>query len=199
MFNLIAALMMTLVAAPSGSDARSQLEAFAAGLETLSGRFEQTTVDADGRTVERSRGRLYFSDPDRFRWDYEGDFPQQIVADGERLWHYDEALEQVSVSDQPPPSESPLLVLTEPSLLDRFYRIAAVRAGVIEFEPRGDAADFERGRLYLDDGVPQRLELEDTFGQLTRISLSELERNPALRESLFEFEVPEGVDVLEGY
>jgi len=182
------------------SDARAVLDRFAAGLETLSGRFTQITIDVDGVILEESVGELYFSAPDRFRWSYEDPFPQELVADGERLWHYDAALEQVTVRDQPAPGESPLLVLLRPDLLDRFYQVrASLEPGVIEFVPSSDEAEFEQARLVFVEQQPAYLEINDTFGQLTRLVLEDLVRNPALDAELFRFEPPAGADVLEGY
>jgi outer membrane lipoprotein carrier protein len=199
MMNWLAALLMTLSATGATEDGRQQLDRFAAGLESLSGRFEQVTVDADGDVTERSSGRLYYARPDRFRWSYAEPFPQEIVADGEQLWHYDQSLEQVTVRPQPGAAESPLLVLTRPELLDRFYRVVTSEADLIEFVPLQESVDIERGRLFFSNGLPSQLELEDSFGQLTRLNLSQLERNPNLSDERFRFEVPEGADVLEGF
>lgn len=195
----LTALMLAVSANGAPQDGRAQLDAFAENLETLSGRFEQVTVDAEGEVTEESSGELYYSRPDRFRWSYAEPFPQEIVADGEQLWHYDVSLEQVTVREQPGAAESPLLVLTRPELLDRFYRVTTSGREMIEFEPLEDETDIVQGRLYFRDGLPRQLELEDSFGQLTRLRLFKLERNPTLDPELFEFSVPEGVDVLEGY
>lgn len=195
----LAALLLAVSTSGAPQDGRAQLDAFAEDLETLKGRFEQVTVDADGRVTEESSGKLYYARPDRFRWSYSEPFPQEIVADGEQLWHYDVSLEQVTVREQPGAAESPLLVLTRPELLDRFYRVTDSGSEVIEFEPLEDGTDIVQGRLYFRDGLPRQLELEDDFGQLTRLRLLELERNPEISSELFEFSVPDGVDVLEGY
>lgn len=195
----LVALLLVISSSGSAQDGRAQLDAFAEGLDTLAGRFEQVTVDAEGRVTEESSGQLYYARPDRFRWSYEAPFPQEIVADGEQLWHYDVSLEQVTVRDQPSARESPLLVLTRPELLDRFYRVTDSVQQMIEFEPLEESTDIVQGRLHFRNGLPSRLELEDSFGQLTRLRLLDLERNPELDAGLFNFEVPEGVDVLEGY
>jgi outer membrane lipoprotein carrier protein len=195
----LAAFLLTVSASGTPQDGRAQLDAFADGLDTLSGRFEQVTIDAEGRITEESSGELYYSRPDRFRWSYGEPFPQEIVADGEKLWHYDVSLEQVTVRDQPGADQSPLLVLMRPELLDRFYRVTASGRELIEFEPLEEGTDIVEGRLVFREGLPWQLELEDSFGQLTRLRLLELTRNPQLDAELFEFTVPEGVDVLEGY
>lgn len=183
------------------ADAVRQLERFAEGLETLSGAFHQVIFDDEGFIVEESSGLLYFQAPDRFRWDYAEPFPQQLVADGERLWHFDEGLDQVTVRDQPPPGDSPLMVLTSPQLLDRFYRVEHHdNPDVLRFLPLEPEAGFERALMRFADGVPVELELVDSLiGQVTRIELQELVRNPDLPADRFLFEPPPGVDVLEGY
>jgi outer membrane lipoprotein carrier protein len=195
----LVALALLPVAGVAQPDARALLDEFATGLETLRAEFTQITVDADGGVVEESSGRVFFAAPDRIRWDYLEPFPQVIVADGEQLWHYDEALEQVTVRPQPAPEDSPMLVLTRPDLLGEFYRVLpSERPDQLRFEPLAEPADIEMARLTFRDGTPRTLDIFDRFGQSTRIRLENIERNPAIEPSVFEFEVPEGVDVLEG-
>ncbi|MGY6555052.1 MAG: outer membrane lipoprotein chaperone LolA [Wenzhouxiangella sp.] len=190
-----------LLPALAFADAREQLDRFAAGLASLSGEFRQVILDEDGFLVEESHGSLKFLAPDRFRWDYDEPFPQQLIADGERLWHFDIALDQVTVRAQPPAAESPLMVLTQPELLDRFYRIEPSRsADELEFTPLDGDGDFERATLRFADGLPVSLRLVDRLvGQSTMLELSKLQLNPELDPAEFTFEPPPGVDVLEGY
>ncbi len=188
------------VSAGAFADARQALDRFADGLDTLSGSFSQVTLEPDGSVLEENSGELFYAQPDRFRWRYSEPFPQELVADGEQLWHYDESLEQVTVRDQPPAGESTLLVLTRPELLDRFYSIeAGDAADQLRFRPLHEDAEFEQATLFMRDDQPVRLELVDRFDQLTRLELHDLVRNPDLDDAMFEFSPPEGVDVLEGY
>lgn len=181
------------------SDARVLLDRFADGLYSLSGTFHQRTVDGSGQVTEESSGELFFEAPDRIRWDYLEPFPQVLLADGEQLWHYDELLEQVTVRPQPAPEDSPMLVLTRPELLERFYRIVPSELPhVIQFEPLAEESEFERARLIFEGELPIALDLFDHFGQSTRLSLDSLVRNPDIAPERFQFEVPEGADVLEG-
>jgi outer membrane lipoprotein carrier protein len=197
---LPAAALTIVLSSSALADPRTQLDRFADGLESLSGGFSQITQEQSGRILEQTEGRLYYQSPDRFRWSYLEPFPQELVADGERLWHYDESLDQVTVRDQPPASESPLLVLTRPDLLDRFYRIEATdEADILRFSPLEEEAEFEYATLFFDAGLPVALELNDRFGQLTRLELFDLERNPELECELFTFVVPPEADLLEGY
>ena len=183
------------------ADAREQLERFAADLESLSGEFRQVIMDSGGLVVEESAGTLKFLAPDRFRWDYDEPFPQQLVADGERLWHFDIALDQVTVREQPPAAESPLLVLTRPELLDRFYLVEpSIDPDELGFKPLDGDGDFERAILRFVDGLPVSLRLVDRLlGQSTVLELKNLQLNPDLDPAEFRFAPPPEVDVLEGY
>jgi outer membrane lipoprotein carrier protein len=203
MLRSLVILPLLLLIAPAWADQegpRAMLDRFADGLESLTGSFSQVTLEAGGRLIDESEGQLYYLAPDRFRWSYETPFPQELVADGEKLWHFDESLDQVTVRDQPPAAESPLLVLTQPDLLDRFYRIeASEEAHVLRFRPLAEDGEFEQASLTFIDGQPAALELIDAFGQLTRLELFELVRNAEVDPAMFNFVVPDGVDVLEGY
>ncbi|MDX1654714.1 MAG: outer membrane lipoprotein chaperone LolA, partial [Candidatus Competibacteraceae bacterium] len=77
--------------------ADNQVQRYFQGLQSLSGDFVQQVFDADGRLLETSEGRMWMQRPERFRWDYRTPFPQLVVADGERIWLYDQELEQVTV------------------------------------------------------------------------------------------------------
>ncbi|MEX2500672.1 MAG: outer membrane lipoprotein chaperone LolA [Wenzhouxiangellaceae bacterium] len=195
-----AALLLALAGPVSAQpDARALLDEFARSLDSLSAEFSQVTIDGNDEVVEESHGRMYFEAPDRIRWDYLEPFPQVIVADGEQLWHYDESLEQVTVRPQPAPEDSPMLVLTRPELLEKFYRILpSDRPDQLRFEPLADQAEIEMARLTFRGGKPATLDLFDPFGQSTRLTLSEIKRNPEIEPGTFDFEVPEGADVLEG-
>ena len=201
MLRMLVLFGLSLCATLAAADAQEQLKRFADGLDALSGNFRQVILDQDGFILEESSGTLRFMAPNRFRWDYAEPFAQQMVADGERLWHFDEALDQVTVREQPDAADSPLLVLTRPDLLERFYRVwPALRDDELHFEPLDDRGDFERGSLRFADGVPVSLQLVDRLvGQTTLLELIDLRRNPELDEALFHFVPPPGGDVLEGY
>lgn len=180
-------------------DARELLDDFAEGLTSLTADFTQVTVDGSGEVVEESEGRMFYQAPDLIRWDYLEPFPQVIVADGEKLWHYDESLQQVTVRPQPAAADSPMLVLTRPELLEKFYRVLpSERPDQIRFEPLAEQAEIEMARLTFRDGAPNTLDIFDPFGQSTRLTLENIRRNPEIDPGVFEFEVPEGADVLEG-
>lgn len=191
---------------PAPAAVAPRLEAFLAEIRTLRARFVQEIVDEAGAPVQRSSGTVAVLRPGRFRWDYREPYRQLIVADGERLWIYDEDLAQVTVRPQAEAlTRTPLQILTERAgrALEGFrLRELGLREGLewVELRPAGDGgeADFERILVGFDGPRLARMELVDAFGQTVRLRFEAVERNPRLDPSLFRFEPPSGVDVVRG-
>jgi outer membrane lipoprotein carrier protein len=185
---------------PPGS-AREQLNRFTTGLETLQARFEQKVISGDGAVEDSSGGKVWLSRPQRFRWEYGGDFPEVVVADGERVWIHDITLEQVTVEDQSSAAaDSPLTLLTDPDQLDAQFEVReAGEAGdlqLLELRSRSMESDFERLLLGLRDGRLELMIMEDAFGLRTELRFMDVQRNPVLDDVLFTFIPPGGVDVI---
>jgi outer membrane lipoprotein carrier protein len=172
-----------------------------ADLESVQGDFSQTVVDSAGETVQDSQGQVWIQRPGRFRWDYRTPYHQLIVADGKRLWTYDEDLEQATVK------KLDAALSSTPAVLLSGYRPLSE---VVTWEPEGgnDAyswfrlrpresdASVETVRLGFDGKVLALIEVVDGFGNHTRIRFSNLRRNEKLDSSLFNLQLPEGTDII---
>lgn len=193
--------LCTASAAAQAQTAREQLERFSEGLETLHADFSQRVLSSDGAVQDSSEGEVWLRRPDRFRWAYGGDFPELVVADGRRVWIYDEMLEQVTVKDQSAASlNSPLSLLTDPGRLDDEFEVREVgvtnEAALLELRARSMETEFERFLLGLSADRIVLMIMEDAFGLRTEIRFTAVDRNPQLDPALFEFTPPDGVDVI---
>lgn len=81
-------------ATKSGADS---LHRFFTEVNSFNARFKQVVLDERHNPIQESSGMLWIERPNKFRWDYEKPYQQQIVADGKRLWVYDVGLQQVTV------------------------------------------------------------------------------------------------------
>jgi outer membrane lipoprotein carrier protein len=188
-------------ASTASAGGRKALENFAEGLDTFYATFEQQIIDSDGEIEDANSGELWLSRPSLFRWDYGGDFPELIVADGQRVWIYDISLEQITVKDQSSlANDSPLTLLTDLSRLEKQFEVRdlGVREGVAYVELRSvmEDAEFDRVLLGIRERELELIAMEDAFGLRTEIRLTSSQRNPELAAALFVFEPPEGVDVV---
>lgn len=199
---LMLAGLLALAVNPARAEPLEDLKRFYAEVTSLSARFEQRLIDEDGDTLERYEGHFWLRRPGQFLWRYEAPFPQEIGTDGQQLWHYDVDLRQVTLR----PAQGSLggtpaeLLGGDAAQLDNyaFERLAdAEGLEWLKLVPRSDDTDFESVNIGLSDGVPVRIDLQDRLGQLTRMQLIDLKRNPALASDLFEFKIPDGVTVVD--
>lgn len=193
---------LMLMAGAARAELPSSMQAFSQGLKTLQGKFEQEVYDPDGQLKERTRGDVALAAPRQFRWDYLGDFPQTIVADGDRVWIYDPELEQVSVRPQSHEEQSsPLAALIDPGVLEQHYFVSSRPDGTggeeVELAPKTEGeGGFAKARLRLKQGQLLEMEFSDQLQQRSLIRFSGWKRNQALPAKLFQFTPPDGVDVI---
>lgn len=205
-FSRSLTIFMLLVAATAAAQAPSEkgralVERFVSGVSTMSGRFEQSLVDAEDRIIETSQGTFEISRPGRFRWTYAEPYQQVLVADGRNVWSYDVDLAQVTVKPQAEAlSNTPALLLggTDDVLAD--FRV------VDSFEDRGTnwvrlvpettENSFTSVELGFTDGRLTRMIFADHLDQTTLVALFDVELNATIDPSRFEFIPPEGVDVV---
>lgn len=185
------------------ADAIAELQRFYGGLDDLQTRFEQTQYDETGAELQASRGDFLLSRPNRFRWDYREPYAQMMLSDGLTFWFYDVDLAQVTRRSAANALQgTPALLLAGGPALTREFTLTALnpRDGLswVLLVPKSKESDFREIRLGLAKGVPSRMELHDNLGQLTRIRFFETRVNPGVAPGRFAFEIPAGVEVVDG-
>ncbi len=191
----------TLHSAVSWGGARERLQGFYHNTQSLTAEFTQTVRDAKLMVVDDSHGLMALQRPGKFRWDYYAPHEQTIVADGKKVWLYDVDLEQVTVrpmdnalGNTPAQLLSTSRPLEESFIIDELPMADGLEW--VELKPRDKEANFRSVRLGFGGEHLKQMELEDSFGQITLLTFSNIQRNPRLESSLFKFSPPRGVDVI---
>ncbi|OEU51564.1 MAG: hypothetical protein BA871_14080 [Desulfuromonadales bacterium C00003096] len=156
----------------------------------------------------------------RFRWEYQAPSVQQIISDGRTVWVF--LPENQQVMESPLPAEGsdgvddPLAFLTGLGQLSKRFTVAwasPARDGEGHYrlllKPRNPSAIIERLELVIDRAVEayaspgQRpvypLRVATVFGpneSRTTITFRNVRLNQGLKDSLFDFKIPEGFEVL---
>ena len=193
-----------IVLAGSGTALASpveRLDALLGGTQTLVAEFTQTVYDEDARRIQDSGGTVHLHRPGRFRWTYRPPISQVIVADGERVWLYDQDLEQVTVRRiDAALGNTPALLLTHGGKLGEVFLTTALGdegdLEWVELVPRSPDATFTWIRVGSDTRQIRVLRMADSFGQITELRFSDAQVNAELDNALFQFSVPDGVDVI---
>ncbi len=182
-------------------DAEAILQRFVDDVVTMSGRFEQSLIDADDQVVETSEGTFDIRRPGQFRWSYSTPYEQLLVADGLNVWSYDVDLAQVTVKSQSEvlPSTPALLLGGAKNVLDDFEIVDSFEdrgTNWVRLVPHNQDSGFNRVELGFTDGVLTRMIFSDNFEQTTLVAMHDVSLNEAMDSSLFRFSPPVGVDVV---
>ena len=173
------------------------------------------TVDLVGRFVQSyrsgllgrelvERGIVSIKRPGRMRWEYKDPEDKLFVSDGETFYFYVPEDRQVIVQKQDEQrSLAARLLFGRGGLLEEFEATMDEpwEEGVlrVRLTPRKDSAELERAFIDLEpNGLVRAILLEDIQGNRTQFRFEELRENTGLKDGLFRFEIPAGVEVIRG-
>jgi len=205
MRRLALSLFLTLLAlapaAGSAPDPTASLRRFFSEVHSYQARFSQVVLDEGLNTIQESSGTLWIERPDKFRWDYDLPFKQQIVADGSRIWVYDPELKQVTVRPLTGGlGDTPAMLLAGKGKLDASFIVKSLgtqgKLAWAQLIPKRKDGGFEDIRIGFERGQLRMLEMVDGFGQTTRVTLQAPRENRKIDADKFRFTPPKGVDVV---
>jgi outer membrane lipoprotein carrier protein len=199
----LGALLMAGAVAAHAS-ALEQFKNFVATTKAARGEFTQQQVKKsdNGKAAPVSTGTFLFARPGKFIWTYQKPYEQLLQADGETLYIYDKDLNQVTTKKLGNAlGSSPAAILFGSNDLEKNFTLAEApaRDGLewLNATPKTKDTTFEQISIGLRDGMPQAMELKDTFGQTSVLKFTNFQRNPSLSAQQFKFDVPKGADVFK--
>lgn len=183
------------------ADGMSNVKAFYQQTQSVRASFHQIVTDRQGRKIQEVDGEMQLKRPNKFRWDYNKPYEQQIISDGKQVWLYDTDLAQVTVNTlRQSIGSSPAALLAGDANIDKSFRLTnASRKDELEWvsaSPKDKESGFDKILMGFKDNKIQALSLIDSFGHTTNITFSNVEVNPTLDEKNFLFKPPQGVDVV---
>lgn len=202
LFRLAASAVLCCATSFAHADAVEALKRFGEKVQSAGAAFSQTVTSPDGAKKKTSSGRFEFQRPNRFRFDYLKPYEQTIVADGQKVWLYDADLNQVTVRPLAQAlGNTPAGVLAG-AALDRDFQLKAEpdQGGlqwVLATPKQTEGGSIRSMRVGFKGEQLAALEILDAFGQRSRLDFSALEVNPKLAPQRFQFQPPQGADVLQ--
>ena len=196
-------LAVLLPAATARADALADLHAFMDDARSGRAEFSQQVTPRDGHAQPQVTGTVAFQRPGKFRWDVQKPYRQLIVADGQKVWLWDPDLNQLTVKAQAKAlGATPAALLAgENRHLEQDFALSdrGTSEGLawVEAVPKGGDTGFSSIRLGFSGKDLARMDLLDSFGQLTRIRFSRFEHGLSHPEGLFQFSRPAGADQID--
>lgn len=223
MTNLIALLWLSLAAALFPGDAAAYIKKFEAryrAQQTLQATFLERYTE-NNQTVRTEAGTAYFRRPGKMRWEYEAPEQDLFLVDGKTAWFYvpsDRTATRVPAK-QSADWRTPLALLAGEMKVSRVCarvelansekptaegnvvlrcRVRASQPGEAVSAPadgQGDTVFFE---IVRESGELARLLVRQSGGVQVEFRFENWRMNPPLPDSLFRFEVPVGVAIVNG-
>ena len=212
--------------APRAVAAARALEARYHDAKTLEAIFLERYSDSH-QGLQAESGKVYFSRPGRMRWEYEAPEQKLFISDGKTVWFYVPSDHTVTRAPMKESTDwrTPLALLTGKAKLSQLCEKLDLSANppgkqgniVLSCRPRGEKTkkdtssdDLEASIAPIDEHFDEvLLELDPDTGELADVRVLqpggiELEyrfgnwqENPPLGESLFHFQAPAGVAIVE--
>lgn len=204
---LAPALLLAAFAQPSAAASAEEIarrvEARLLRPSDLRARFVQSYRSGMlGREV-KERGTLQLKRPGRMRWDYESPEKKTFVSDGRTFYFYVPADRQVIVREQKDATGVAGLLLSGQGAPLAPFRPSLEPApeGLTRLllVPRKPDPEIEELRLDLDAADRVRaIEILDAQGNRSRFEFDDMREDVGLKDELFRFEPPRGVEVIAG-
>lgn len=200
--------MLTLALLPSlaSASALAQFKIFVSNTQSAKGDFTQRLIKTAGgdksapQSTTTSSGNFIFARPGKFIWIYLQPYEQVLQADGDKLYIYDKDLNQVTIKKLGNAlGSSPAAILFGSNDLEQNFILkeGSAREGLewLEVTPKAKDTTFDHIRIGMRNGIPEAMELQDAFGQMSLLSFTNFVKNPPLSADRFKFVPPKGVDV----
>lgn len=195
-------IFLTSVQNSNADNAKDPLQYFLTDLKTLEAKFVQILINENAEELEKTEGVLYLKSPRSFYWHYQKPYLQKIISNGNRLWIFDEDLEQVTIKNiDNSISKTPAgIILADDSIQEHFVQTSL---GVIEnfdwieLTPRYIEAQYDYIKIGFNKNKLGMMIIADNLGQTTRIDFSSVQKNTALSASFFNFDIPKNIDIFD--
>lgn len=184
-------------------------------LQSYSANFQQQLVGSSRRLIETTSGEFVMQRPNKFRWQIFTPYEQSIIADGKSIWSVDNDLEQVTISDiDENIVNSPIMILSQNNnKLNEIFTVKELKntnentpaadpliESTIErflLKPIDNNSNFERVVLGFNDGILYLIELHDSLGQITIVTMTNIRNNPILGNNQFVYTEMPDFDVID--
>ncbi len=172
--------------------------------DALQADFVQVTRSAALGDEQRQKGKVVMQRPRKMRWDFVSPETKLFVTDGETMWIWSPADNQVIVyRDVSDNSSDVVTLLTDLNRLQDIFDVTLLdnesdkNAYVLDLQPR-EQGNMKSLLLFLSRKklLPERVILTDQFDTVTDLSFSQVKLDPKVSDVDFTFAIPDGAEVI---
>jgi outer membrane lipoprotein carrier protein len=194
--SLLAVIVLCSSVSAVAQNAEQMLQRKLASIKSFSASFEQQVFDAKKQLLQQGKGELMIKQPALFRFETTEPEPNLFIGDGQSLWFYNEALEQLTIYDAASEvNRTPFVLLTstKPELWAQYN----VEQQGEQFVIRSKDADSPVKQLTLSfsGAALSKMQVLDMNQQTSEFNFTLMQLNIELDKELFRFTPPEHTDI----
>jgi outer membrane lipoprotein carrier protein len=195
---------------PSGIE---QLNQFVKTVRSAQGEFVQQQMRTPKpnepqdklKMIRQTSGQFVFQRPGRFVWDTQKPYEQKLIMDGKQLLMWDKDLNQLTVRlANQALAASPAAILFGDIALDQQFALeeAGTKTNLqwVNLKPKAKPGQgdlpYTQIAIGMGSGLPKALELTDGFGSTVLVIFNQMQINPRVDDSRFQFKPPQGAEVV---
>lgn len=157
-------------------------------------------INNDGEKTE-SKGNIPVSTNPKFIFDYKKPYQQILVSNGQKFWFYDVDLMQVIIKPLKEVLDNPVLkILLSDTVLDQNFDIKMVRDKreyLLTPKASNNDMDVTDIQVIFANRKIYAFKVEDITGQEISFVMKSVVENRAVDASVFDFNIPQDVDIID--
>ena len=173
--------------------------------KTFKARFSQKAFVQIMDQTQKAEGEVIIKKPGKMKWVYKNPDPQTLIVNDKTFWLYAPEENQVtkaSIKDVYTANTPALFLSGEGKLTDSFRLKEVIKnekTSQVVLIPLQKDRGMEKLALLVDNKKYQILgsKVYGSLGNITEIAFESIEINLTFPDSLFDFETPEGVDLID--
>ena len=184
-------------------DLTSLIQKYYRSMNSFSADFAQTLTHRESGAVEKRQGTITFVKPLRLRWETKSPRKELLLVTRETIWNYIPD-EEVAFKYNPNLAQGAaniIQVITGQADLMRDFEVKRVglEQGLqrLKLYPKNPTTQLVEADIWVDasNGNIRKTVSMDFYGNANSIQFNDYRHNPKVKDSLFSFTPPKGVEV----
>lgn len=174
-----------------------------ANIKDIRGNFVQKSYIKDLKRTDIYKGQ-FFIKPPKLKWEYKGDKAQTVYVAGDEVVIYQKKEKQAFKSkfDRATYGQAPIALLGGLGDINKEFEVqlnSSNRPNHLILKPKKTMGNISYVELYTSDSeFPiEALTIIDSLSNKVEILLKDVEINTGLKDRMFEFSPPQGVNVIQ--
>lgn len=197
---LILALAPTISFAADADAAVIRIQKAYEGIKDLKGTFVQKSIIKDLNKTDTYNGEFFIKRPLKMKWAYKGKASQDLLISNDTVLIYKKGDNQAyrTKFNKETFGQSPVVLLTGMGNIKDEFVISGT-GKIVTLKPKKSMAGIVSITLHLADAdFPIRtLTIQDGRSNIVEIELKEIRLNTNIKDSLFDLNLPKGVNIYE--